>query len=341
MRRALARLGSARRRSAVVLLALAGAAAALAGYVSGSTGAGTTPSAPPSTPSASPTTATQLLPGTGRPVVSLGDKNTPEEFILGELYDQALTAQGFSVTLTRNIGPTSVSVQALSQGSLSIYPEYLSTWNRSVAGYHRSFRTLAGAFGAGQLYAATHSMQLLAATPFSDTQGIAVTTAFARAHHLRSIEDLRRVAAGLTLGTPIEFAQDPGGLPAIEDAYGFQPATTKPIEIGQQYDDLRSGLIQAAYVDTTDGDLQTPEFTVLRDPRHILGYGNVIPVATDAVIAAEGPAFVATVNRVSRLLSTQVMRELNAQFELANQAPASIARQFLLAQGLVVASGPA
>jgi hypothetical protein len=41
------------------------------------------------------TTATTPLPGQGRPPVIVGDTNTyPEQFVLGALYQQALTAEG-------------------------------------------------------------------------------------------------------------------------------------------------------------------------------------------------------------------------------------------------------
>jgi hypothetical protein len=38
-------------------------------------------------------------PGTGKPAFVLGDKNFPEEYVLGALYQQALQAQGYTVTL--------------------------------------------------------------------------------------------------------------------------------------------------------------------------------------------------------------------------------------------------
>ncbi|HEX2396795.1 MAG TPA: glycine betaine ABC transporter substrate-binding protein, partial [Solirubrobacteraceae bacterium] len=38
-------------------------------------------------------------PGAGRPPVTLGSKNFTEQFVLGQLYKQALEARGFRVTL--------------------------------------------------------------------------------------------------------------------------------------------------------------------------------------------------------------------------------------------------
>src|SRR5436190_18730367 len=47
-------------------------------------------------------------PGAGKPAVTLGSKNFPEEVLLGELYGQALRAKGYKVTIKGNIGATEV-----------------------------------------------------------------------------------------------------------------------------------------------------------------------------------------------------------------------------------------
>lgn len=287
------------------------------------------------------TTDTTVLPGTGRPQITLGDKNTPEQFILGSLYDQALTNEGFDVSPNRNIGPTQVSYQALQQGSLDMYPEYLNVWNSQIVGQRGQSRSLSRAYGVGQAWAEQHGLELLNPTPFSDTAAIAVTAGYATAYRLRALGDLRTVATSLTLGAPLEFTQNPTGLPAIEQAYGFQPATTQSIDIGSQYAQLRTGVIQAAYVGSTDGQLAYGEFTVLQDPRHVEGFGNVVPVVTQATLAAEGPTFVATINQIDSLLTTPVMRQLNAEVQVLHEDPAAVARKFLQAHGLLPASGSA
>src|SRR3954454_12372602 len=69
------------------------------------------------------------LPGTGKPSVTIGDKNFTEQFVLGELYYEALRNQGFAVQLNQNIGPLEVTLRELQTGQLAMYPEYLNTWD--------------------------------------------------------------------------------------------------------------------------------------------------------------------------------------------------------------------
>ena len=72
-------------------------------------------------------------------------------------------------------------------------------------------------------------------TPFSDTDALAVTSSYFLQQGLRTIGDLRKVSAGLTLGAPPQFQQSPSGLPALESVYGFTPGAFKPLAIGDQY----------------------------------------------------------------------------------------------------------
>jgi|SRR5579884_1401389 len=297
-------------------------------------------SSPPAGADSTPTTTTTQPspPGAGRPPVTIGDKNYTEQFVLGELYSQALQAQGFTVSLNRNIGPTQVTLQALHNGQLAMYPEYLNVWNSSVAGYQQTFTTRRSAFRAAQRYALAHGMELLNPTPFSDTDAIGVTVSFAQRNHLHAIGDLRRVAASLTFGAPPQFAQEPSGLPALEAAYGFVPAAVKSLEIGQQYEALDQGVVQAADVASTDGELTSGNYSLLDDPKGVLGVGNVVPVVSAQALYAEGPAFAQIINRVSSDLTLQAMRALNAAVDVAGQDPATVAKRFLIDHGLVPAT---
>lgn len=307
----------------------------LAGCGSGGGAPTTGPSTSITTTTSATTSTTTTLPGTGRPSVTLGDKNTTEQFIIGELYDLALSAQGFSVTLTRNIGPPAISYQALEQGNLNLYPEYLNVWNAEVVHDQHVHGSVAQAFEAGQTWAAEHTLELLQPSPGSDTDGIAVTTAFARSHHLRSLADLGRLSPTLNLGAPLQFTHGSRALPDLESAYGLTPAHTSTVVIGDQYKDLVAGKVQAAFVQTTDGELATSQFRLLSDPKHVNGFGNIVPVVTASTVAAEGPWFVVTLNRVDMLLTTQVLRVLNAQVDVDHMDPLTVAKQFLEQNGLL------
>lgn len=277
-----------------------------------------------------------ILPGTGRPPITVGDKNFTEQFLLGELYAKALRAKGFTVLLNQNIGPTQVTIQAMQSGSVDMYPEYLGTWDSSVAGFTQTFSSARAAYSAAQEYAIAHGLELLNPTPFSDTEAIAVTFNYGVANRLSTIGDLAKVASTLTLGAAPEFQQQsPGGLPAVEQAYSFMPETFKALEIGDQYQALDQGTVQAAVINTTDGALVSGNYTLLGDPKGVFGWGNVVPVVTARALQTEGPAFATTVNKVSSLLTTSTMRQLNAAVDVSHEDPDTAATQFLSEHGLL------
>lgn len=280
------------------------------------------------------TTAESRLPGYQKPPVLIGDMNTPEQFILGELYAWALRAQGYRVAVSRNIGAPTVTQEAMRQGSLDVYPDYLNQFNAEVAKNSSSFDTLHAALKVARAYAHDHGLVLLDPTPFSDTTGLAVSSWFARENHIWSLPQLAH-GPDVIVGAPPQYTQAADGLPAIDLAYGLHPALVRPIAIGQQYDALSNNEIQAAYVQTTDPELDGQSYRVLQDPLHAAGIGNVVPVTTPRVIQREGPEFVRTLDRVDALLTLSVMRGLNAEVQIDNADPGLVAEEFLQANGLV------
>lgn len=326
-----------RRRRVRGLAATAAFALLLAGGLAGCGGAAHPSVLTVTTTVVAPDTPTPPLPGTGRPSVIIGDKNLTEQFVLGDLYYEALRAQGYTATLDRNIGTTQVTMQALQTGSLSMYPEYLGTWDSAVAGYPQAFPSALAALRAGRLWALDHGYDLLNPTPFSDTPALAVNFNYGVQHGLNSIGDLVKVESTLTLGGPLQFQNLPDGLPALTRAYGLVPAAFKALAIGAQYQALDAGIVQAADVDTTDGQLITGNYTLLSDPKKVFGWGNVVPVVPLKVIEAEGPQFAATINRVSALLTLSAMRQMNAAVA-AGADPATVALHFLQLNGLAPAT---
>ena len=59
--------------------------------------------------------------------LTVGSKNFTEQFILGEIYAQALQAAGYEVKKDLNLGSEQIALRALKGGDVDAYPEYTST----------------------------------------------------------------------------------------------------------------------------------------------------------------------------------------------------------------------
>jgi osmoprotectant transport system substrate-binding protein len=307
---------------------------ASAGHTASTTTTAATVPEPVVTTVTETTNTTQALPGTGKPKVVLGDMNTPEQFIIGQLYAVALEAEGYTVIPFRNAGVQSQDVGGLRDGSLDIFPEYLGLWNSTVAHSHRRFRSLQASYAAADMFAQRHGFVLLKRTPFSDTSCVAVLAQYAAANDVYSIPELARRGPSI-FGAPVTFEYSNDGLPALEHSYGLRPDYVQPIADTLQYWWLRTGNIDAAYCATTDPDLSGPKYVMLRNPRNIFGYGNVIPVTTPRVLQREGKAFARTIENVDALLTLRAMRGLNSEIELGRHDPTAIATQFLAGNGIL------
>ena len=69
--------------------------------------------------------------------LTVGSKNFTEEFILGNIYAQALKAAGYNVSTNLNLGSEVIAYKALQDGQVSGYPEYTSTLLQSIFGKTR------------------------------------------------------------------------------------------------------------------------------------------------------------------------------------------------------------
>jgi osmoprotectant transport system substrate-binding protein len=307
----------------VVLLALLSVVLAACGSSKSSSSSGSTSTPAPAASG----------PGVGKPAVTIGDKNFSEENILGALYAQALQAKGYKVTLKDNVGSSEIIYKALNAGQIDMYPEYTGVLLSAIAGQTRNPTSTTAAYEQAKAFVEKHGLTLLRYTPFFDSNALAALPNYASQHSLKGIGDLKALGHTVKLGAPPEFATRFEGLPGIKREYGVNP-TFVPIAIELSYKALEGGQVNVQNVFTTDGQLLGGKFTLLSDPKHVFGFQNVAPVVRHSVLTNEGPAFAETLDKVSALLTIKAIQQMNAAVSIDKQTPASVAQQFLHANGL-------
>jgi osmoprotectant transport system substrate-binding protein len=285
--------------------------------------------------SSKPSTATATGPGAGKPAVTFGTKNFPEQFLLGELYAQALRGRGFKVNLKSDVGATEIIYRALTLGTLDAYPEYTGILRTVIGNETTRALSATDAYREARHVAARDGIVMLEPTPFVDRDVLAVKPAFAKRYHVRSIPDLARVPRTVKISGAPEFRTRVEGFVGLKEVYGLANMRFVPHRIGTQYAALDDGSVDAADVFTTDGQLQSStKYVVLKDPKNLFGFQNEAPLVRQKVLDMEGPEFATTLNAVSRKLTTKVMRAMNASVVLQGQSPAVVAHQFLRANHL-------
>src|SRR6185312_5326585 len=159
-------------------------------------------------------------PGAGKPPITIGDKNFGEEYILGDLYAQALEAKGYSVKLKENIGSSELIYKALTSGQIGMYPEYTGTLLSAVAEQTKEPTSEKGAYEEAKAFVEKHGFTLLNYTPFYDSDALATLPGYAEENKLASIEDLKPLGKKVTIGGPAEFATRFEGLKGLKSVYG-------------------------------------------------------------------------------------------------------------------------
>jgi osmoprotectant transport system substrate-binding protein len=269
--------------------------------------------------------------------VSLGTKDFTEEFVLGQLYKQALEHKGITVDYHENIGSTEVIQTALRSGKINAYPEYVGEIVQTA--YHvkklpktaRAWWTLAKSLLAKDDFALTNP------TPFFDVDAIAVRKADAVKYHLKTLYDLKRLQnssqrpKNFSIGARPEFKNREEGYLGMKRVYGLTKLKYVSLALGLTYRALDQKKVFRVNVFSTDAQLAGGKYTVLRDPKLIFGVQNVAVIVKKDVAT---PQVVSVLNAVSAKLTLRAILAMNKATQLNKQNPADVAKKFLVANGL-------
>jgi glycine betaine/choline ABC-type transport system substrate-binding protein len=130
-----------------------------------------------------------------------------------------------------------------------------------------------------------------------------------------------------------EFGARYEGQIGLKRLYGLKLRLKPWMAVGVQYGELDQGKYDVALVFTTDPQLASGRYVVLRDPKAVFAKNHVAPLISQQALKRYGPRAQETMNAVSALLTTPVMRRLNAKLVKA-KTPRQVADEFLRANGL-------
>ncbi|CAL9628083.1 hypothetical protein G3260_006175 [Streptomyces albus] len=269
-----------------------------------------------------------------RPTVVIGAKQFTEQWIIGEMYKQALTKAGYDVELKNNIGSTEIIDGALTSGQIDLYPEYTGVILQVLARDESIPHSARDTFVKAKAFQEKRGLTMLEPTPFQNKNAVAVKPAFAKKYGLRTIGDLEKAGH-------VRFAEYPDnisgalGYTELVKKYGLTDTKVRSLNIGLQYKALDHGDVEAADVFTTDPQLARGNYTLLEDDKGFYGFQNVAPVVHKDVLEEQGPKFAETLDKVDALLTEKAVQQLNRAVDTVRLTPAEVAGKFLVANGLL------
>jgi osmoprotectant transport system substrate-binding protein len=267
-----------------------------------------------------------------KPTIIVGNKNFTEEYILGQLYGQALAAKGFPVKYAGSLGSSELADVAIKSCKVDLLPEYTGVIVLDIA-KQKSPKTAAGTYAAAKKFEETRGLTLLKATPFYDTDTFTVLTSTANKDGVKTIEDMKKVASFSFAGYP-ECQTRITCLLGLKDIYGLKQVKFVPLSSISVYTLLDQGKITAGDGFSTDPQQLSGKYTILTDTKHIFGFQNVAPIISQKILAEGGSELSDTVNAVSAKLTLPAMRAMNKAVAIDKKTPAAVAAAFLKANGL-------
>jgi glycine betaine/choline ABC-type transport system substrate-binding protein len=268
--------------------------------------------------------------------ITIGSKNFDEQFVLGEIYAQALKAAGFDTKTELNLGSEQVAFKALKGGDIDAYPEYVGT---ALTSFYK-VKTDAVPRDPQKAYAdlktdlAKDKLTPMPLTPFENTYKIASTKETAKKlGNPKTLTELAKKAGSkYSLSAFPECRQRTDCLLGLNKVYDWHP---KFISSQGQYADLDSGQADFTTGFSTDGPLSTGKYVIYDDDKGLYPPYQVSLLMRDDAAQKLGEAGQAVIEQIQKPLTNQVMQELNSRVSIDKQKPADVAAQYLQEAGFV------
>ena len=255
--------------------------------------------------------------------LTVGSKRFAESRILGEILTQTANSVGeVHATHQSGLGNTGIVFAALQGGSIDVYPEYTGTISQELL---KSKAPLDLAAMNAQLA----PLKLAVGVPlgFNDTYALAMRDDQAQKLGIRSLSDLAKHSE-LKLGLSQEFLKRADGWPGVKAAYGLPFDSPQGLDHGLAYEAIAGGQIDVTDIYSTDSKIAKYKLRVLDDDKHYFpSYDAVLLYRSD--LPQRLPKTWAKFQTLAGKITASQMIALNAQVELRNQTPPTVASVYL------------
>lgn len=263
--------------------------------------------------------------------IVVGSQQYYSNEIIAELYAQVLEKDGFQVKRNFNIGQREVYLPQLEKGAIDVMPEYggnlLQYFDKNSTAKSESEIT------AGLEKSLPKGLRALDAAEATDQDSYTVTKKFSEENDVTSLADLSKVKGTLTVGANSENQTRPYGPKGLKSVYGVT-VQSKAIEDSGgalTVKALKDGTVQLADIYTADPSIKANDFVVLKDPKNLIVPQNVTPVVSSKV----DDKAAADIDKVSKVLTTDALIELNTKSTVDKEKASKIAKDFLTDEGLL------
>jgi osmoprotectant transport system permease protein len=248
--------------------------------------------------------------------------------VLAEILAGTVRARaGREATVLTGLGST-VAFDALTRDEIDLYVDYTGTlWSTVMRRPATSAPREQVLEEVRAWLASTHGIRLAAVLGFENAYCFAVRRETAASLGLRTLGDLARHAASLTLASDYEFLSRQEWR-SVERAYGLAFRAKRTMDPSLLYQAIAARQVDVVTAYTSDGRIDALDLVVLEDPKRAIPPYDAVVLAGSR-LARDAPDVMAAVASLSGRIDAARMRALNRLVDESGKSAKAAAAEFL------------
>ncbi|MFJ8330241.1 ABC transporter substrate-binding protein [Streptomyces sp. NPDC094437] len=273
--------------------------------------------------------------------LTIGSAGFTESDLLAQMYAQLLDHAGYRTSVL-TVSNRELYEPALESGQIDVVPEYAATFadwlNAKTHGAHATpvgSPDLDATMTALRRLATPRGLTVLPPGRAVDQNAFAVSAAYARRHHLKTLSDLGRSGLEVRLAAGDECVERPYCEPGLKKTYGIDITAVDPKGVGttQAKRAVQNGQDQLVLTTTTDATLADFGLVLLADDKHLQNADYLVPVVNRA--RAGAPGVTRALGRLNTVLTTADLASMDQQVDSWRRLAQDVAHTYLKKKGLL------
>ncbi len=261
-----------------------------------------------------------------KPII-VGSKSFSESKTVSEIYALALEHAGYKVVRKPNIS-NSVVYKAVKTGQIDVYPEYTGTIVEAYLKKNASGKSAPQIAKLAKDGVKKEGLVTFNYAPGDNRQGVGIRTSVAKKYNIKTLSDLQKKANKILFVSQGEFDKRADALPGMNKKYGkYNFKSQKDYDDSLKYKIMSQGKGDAAPVSTTDGQLATSKFTLLKDNKNLWPPYNLVPLVNKKS-AESHPKMEKALNKIDAKLTTKQLTNLNKKVDVDGQNYKTVAKNW-------------
>ena len=273
--------------------------------------------------------------------VVIGTKDYTEQYILGNLLALLIEKNtNISTTVKVDLG-SDILFSGIVTDTIDIYVEYTGTVFANHLNFYDNYFIVDEVLSAEEIYNLSKSalMQdynvlMLDKLGFNNTYALAIRSEISEMYDILTISELAVFSPDMVFGGSSEILRRSDGIPNLKIVYDMHFKSEIIIDVTERYSSIANDEVQVVEAFSTDGMLNEYSLVVLEDDLHFFPPYHAVPLIRND-IAQEFPEIVKVLDKLSGILTDDIMRNLNYRVDVNGENPRDVAESFLRENNLI------